>query len=341
MLAGSSGPAPRWTGLCAGVLLLGFQPASFAQPADDQPQANAEAGPPLAPAAPPEPGPASAPAAPAPAALAPAASVPAPTSIAAQPVAPAAARVRPYSLGITLSGSLESETSSTSFVTSPLIEAAYAVHPHILVDLKLGFAWLVDNEGLGESTFRAGNPQLAGHYHGTAGAWGFDVGLGVTAPLADVPLGPDGRLYESMYNRTLAMWGMWDEWLWLTDRLSVPVMAKVSYRFAAGPQLTVEQDWAVVIGVRGNASGAETLAQLALEAEFPVGSSFALGPRVQTVFLPSASIDAAQSAAVMRGSLKTSVGRFFASVLFNLDEPLAALRGGPRWGFHLGKEIDL
>jgi hypothetical protein len=320
-------------------LLLGLVRISFAQPADER--ANAQEGPPPEATQPPEAPPPEAGPPDAPAARAPASPSPEPPIVAAQPSAPASGAARPYSLGATLSSSLLSETNSTSFVTSPLIEGAYALHARVLLDLKLGFAWLLDNQGLGESTFRAGNPQLTGHYHDSAGPWHYDVGLGVTAPLAEVPLGSDGRLYESLYNRTLAMWGMWNQWLWLAGRMAVPAMFRVSYTLPGGEVLVLQQADALVFGVTGNASGTHFVAQLAFEAQIPVGSRFTICPRLQTVLLPSAGIDRWQSAAALRGAFATSVGRFFAGFLVNLDEPLGALGGGARWGFHLGKEIDL
>jgi hypothetical protein len=226
-------------------------------------------------------------------------------------------------------------------VTSPLIEGDYAVYRHLLVDLTLGFGWMIDNQGLGASTFRAGNPMLSGYYRDEAGPWRFHMGIGVTAPLAHVPLGPDGRLYESIYNRTLASGGMWNQWLWSPDRMAVPLWLGSSHTFAGGQVVVAELDAALVFGATNGASGTDVVDQAALEAHFPLGSMFTLCPRLQTVLLPQASFDRWQSAAALRGVFATQAGRFFAGVLLNLDEPLGALGGGARWGFHLGKEIDL
>jgi hypothetical protein len=251
------------------------------------------------------------------------------------------AEPRPYSLAVSLSTSILSETNATSVVTAPLLEGAYAVVPSVLVDLSLGFGWLVDNQGLGESTFRAGNPLLLGIYREGFGPWRFRGGFGVAAPLARVPLGPDGRLYESIYNRTLASVGMWNLWLWARDHMATPIELRTTYAFPGGQVVSAEVAIALLYGVAGGASGTDLVGQLAVEAELPLSATFALGPRLQTVTLGSASIDRWQSAAALRGILATSAGRFFAMVLLNLDEPLGALGGGARWGFHLGKEIDL
>ena len=111
---------------------------------------------------------------------------------------------------------------------------------------------------------------------------------------------------------------------------------------ASGPGIFfAAQPLAPVIGVRNGASGTDVLGQVALEARLPLEASFDLCPRFQTVLLPKTSFDRLQSAFELRGSLKTEHGRFFAGVLFNLDQPLGVFSGLNRWGFHLGKEIDL
>jgi hypothetical protein len=261
--------------------------------------------------------------------------------IAAAHASPVAGPTRRYSVGATLAGSFDGESGSNSLLTSPLIGGAYAVHPRVFIDLVLGFGWLVDNQGLGESTFRAGNPQLSGTYQHTRGPWSLRGSLGVTAPLAHVPLGLDGRLYRSVYNRALAAWGMWNQWLWYADRMAVPWQLRASYRFQAGPAIVAELDPALVFGATHGAKGTDFVGQLAIEARFPLGSIFVLCPRLQTVLLPRSSIDALQSAAGLRGVFVTRLGRFFASILFNLDQPLSAVSGDQRWGFHIGKEMDL
>jgi hypothetical protein len=262
-------------------------------------------------------------------------------------------------LGATLASSAVSETNSTSVVMSPLLEGAYEVYPAILLDLTWGFSWLVDNQGLGESTARVGNPMLAGYYRTRFGAWQVRAGLGVTAPLAHYPLGPDGRLYAFTYNQTLAMWGMWNQWLWTPDRMAVPAMFRVGYTLPGGQVLAVEGAIGATFAVRGSTDndyfvririresgnqfsvGNDLLSQVALETQFPIGARFILCPRVQTVLLPASSLDRWQSAFGLRGILKTPYGKYFAGLLFNLDEPLGIFGGLARWGLHLGKEIDL
>ena len=328
---GSSGLAGSCSELLAVLLSLTASRLSHAQPAERDPQAAnpapttaASLG--IAPNDYPYP----------PALDAPA---PAPPAIALAKAVPVASTRLSY--GAVLSSSGESETGSTSVVLSPLLEGAYAVHPNVLLDLAWGFGWLVDNQGLGESTFRAGNPQFTSYFHADTGPWRFRAGAGVTAPLAHVPLSPDGRLYNFLYNQTMAMWGMWNLWLWSPDRMALPSMFRVSYTLSGGLAFSFEEASAVVFGVRGNATGTESLQQVALEVEFPIGQSFVLRPRFQTVLMPSTSVNRFQSSAVLRGTLQTKAGRFFAGLLINLDEPLGGAAGLERWGFHLGKEIEL
>jgi hypothetical protein len=278
---------------------------------------------------------------PPPAAAAPSAPTPPPGAEATAPAPPANAAARPFSLGVRWSTAIIGENDSTSVVNAPWLDGAYAVHPRLLIALGLGFGWLVDNQGLAESTFRAGNPQLSGHYRATWGPWRVQAGLGVTAPLATIPLGSDGRLYAFLYNRTLATAGMWNQWLWQPGRMAVPAFLRASYTLASGLTFVLEHADALVFGVRNGQSGTYFVGQLALEALVPIGAGFALCPRLQTVLLPSTGVDRWQSAAGLRGTLTTGLGRFFLGFLANLDEPIAAQAGLARWGFHLGKEIDL
>jgi hypothetical protein len=166
------------------------------------------------------------------------------------------------------------------------------------------------------------------------------AGLGVTAPLAHLPLGNDGRLYAFTYNQTMAMWGMWDQWLWEVDRMAVPINARFEYRFAE-QCLVVDAAEATLIGVRGGASGTNIVGQIAVEAQLAVASAITVSPRWQTVRLPSGGIDVWQSALGLRLGVATAAGTFFGGVLFNLDQPLGMFGGLGRWGLHLGKEIDL
>lgn len=223
---------------------------------------------------------------------------------------------------------------------SPLLEGAFALHRMALLRATWGFAWAVDGQGLGESTLRAGNPMVSGAFRTGDGPWRLQAELGVTAPLAHVPLGTDGRLYAFTYNQTMAMWGMWNQWLWETDHMAIPISARFAYRFDEH-WVVVEAAEATLIGVRGGASGSKIVGQIALEARLSVESKVTLCPRWQTVRLPAGNVDVWQSAVGLRVAVGTAAGDFFAGVLLDLDEPLGMIGGLGRWGLHLGKEIDL
>jgi len=248
---------------------------------------------------------------------------------------------RPFTFGATLAASAVSETNATSVVLSPLLEGAYEVDPAILLDLAWGFAWLLDNQGLGESAARVGNALASGYYRSHIGGWRIRGGIGITAPMAHYPLGPDGRLYAFIYNQTLATSGMWNQWLWTTDRMAVPLSAHADYAFQSGHVLAAEAAIASLSGVRSGASGTDIVGQVAIEARLSMGEKFDVCPRLQAVLLPSSSVDRLQMAFGLRGILHTSSGRYFAGLLVNLDEPLGIFGGLGRWGLHLGKEIDL
>ena len=95
-------------------------------------------------------------------------STPTTPDVAAQPAPSAPRSPARFTFGATLGTTVESEPGSTSVVFSPLLEGAYEMFPAVLLDLAWGFGWLVDNEGIGESTARAGNPTLSGFYRITS-----------------------------------------------------------------------------------------------------------------------------------------------------------------------------
>lgn len=250
------------------------------------------------------------------------------------------ATARLFSWGATLGSSVVSEDQSTTVLFSPLLEGAFALHRMALVRAVWGFAWAVDGQGLGESTARTGNPMVSGAFRTGNGPWRLRAELGVTAPLAHFPLGNDGRLYAFAYNQTMAMWSMWDQWLWESDRMAIPISARFEYR-SDEHRLIVDAAEGTLIGVRGGASGTKIVGQVAVEARLAVESGVTLCPRWQTVRLPSGGIDVWQSSVGLRVGLETTAGNFFVGMLLNLDEPLGVFGGLGRWGIHLGKELDL
>jgi hypothetical protein len=316
-----SGLARRRQGLLAFFLLLAVPRPSQAQATAAPPPVHADAPSPYPPAL--------------------YDSAPSSQTAVAAPVSRAPTREPPpYSYGAVLATTAVRETNSTSVVFSPLLEGAYAIDPAFVVDLAWGLAWMVDGQGLGESTVRVGNPMLSGHFRKQLGPWRVRAGLGITFPLASLPLGMNGRLYAFVFNQNTAMWGMWNEWLWVPDRMAEPATVRADYAFASGYVVAAEIAVAQIIGVRNRVGGSDVLGQGAVEARLPIGANIVLCPRLQTVRLPASSIDRQQSAVALRGILATPYGSYFAGVLVNLDEPLGVVGGLGRWGLHLGKEID-
>jgi hypothetical protein len=181
----------------------------------------------------------------------------------------------------------------------------------------------------------------SGILRGEAGTWRYRASLGVTAPLAHFPLSLDGRLYQFVYSQALAMWGMWNQWLWVPDRMAVPASGWISKALPNGQTLIAELAAAPVFGVRGTADGSALVGQVAVEANLPVDGAFALRPRLQAVALPSTSLDRIQSAAGLRIMYQTAFGTLFLGMLVNLDKPLGIFYGQQRWALHIGKEVDL
>ena len=200
---------------------------------------------------------------------------------------------------------------------------------------------MIDGQGLGESTIRSGNPMLGGIVRLGDGPWRLRAELDVTVPFAHVPLGTDGRSYAFTYNHTLAMWGMWNQWLWSTDHMAVPIQANFAYAPSPRLWLVVEAAEATLIGTRRGTGSSKIVGQLAVEAQIEVAPRLTVCPRWQTVRLPAGGIDTWQSAAGLRVALMTAAGKFFVGALVNVDEPLGVFGGLGRWGFHLGKELDL
>lgn len=248
---------------------------------------------------------------------------------------------RGFSFGATLATSYENEVGSRSAIFAPLLEGVTPVYRQIFLDLTWGAAWMIDTQGLGESTARIGNPMSSVLLKRGSGQWSFVSGWGFTLPTAHVSLGPDGRLQEFVYNQTMAMWGMWNLWLWSPDRMAVPFTGRVGYGFLDDDSVSLEAGLAPMFGVRISTNGFSLVEQLAVEARLPVLGAFALCPRLQTVHLPSSNGAQFQSAAGLRVTIQTNVGRFFVGGLVNLDGPLGVFGGLQRWSVQLGKEVDL
>ncbi len=245
-----------------------------------------------------------------------------------------------FSAGATLAVTHQSETNSSLTVGTPVLRGLFSIRPHFLVEIDWGFALMLDSENSGSA--RSGNPWLKGWYRGQWGRLRWYAGVGVTAPLASVNIGPDGRIQRALYNQSAAAWGLWDDWRWTPNRMAVPIPAALAYVVSSELIATVEAALAPVFGAGHGGTDSDLLAQLAVGARFLLSHDIWLCPRLQAVLLPSASVDRLQTAAGLRVEWTPHIGRFFLGALVNLDEPLGVFgRGTQSWGIHLGKEVDL
>ncbi len=264
--------------------------------------------------------------------------------VAATPQAPLLAEVQPAApvpfqtdeprvqFGFTLGLTYESESHSDVALAAPVLQGRFAVTPNVLVDADWGMALLLDSEG---ASSRVGNPWVAGWYRSQSGNDRWAVGVGVTAPLASVTLGPDGRLQRQMYNEALAIWGGWDMWRWTPGRMAAPVQARFTSTISPGFDWEAQAAIAPLFGVRAGESGTEVVGQGALSVCHRLPGA-KICPRLQAVVLPSTSVDRVQFAGGLR--VTADWGNLFADLLINVDEPLGvAGRGTRNWGIQIGK----
>jgi len=360
-----SGMARRQSGLCAFFLLLSVSSPSHAQPAEDEAQAQPTAAPNSVPAdseasaRTSDPGTPTSPSAPSPAALPQVAVPPSGSEVPALELgssalatppstSPANARAaeaeptRTMSLGAAMAVSHISENGSSGTVATPILQALFAPRPYAGIEIEWPLALMLDSEGLGSATARSGNPHLGAWYRRDSGSAWWRVGMAITAPIARVNLGDDGRLQRQLYSQGAAAWGMWDDWRWATGRLAIPLSGSLSYDLDDDAALVVDASVGPIFGVSSGESGTDLLAQIAVGIRVRVANTFWLTPRVQTVLLPSASVDRLQTAAVLRADWASAIGKLFLGILVNLDEPLGVFgRGTQAWGIHFGKELDL
>ena len=249
---------------------------------------------------------------------------------------------RRYSWGAAMAISHVSETGSSETVATPILQAFVRAMPHADIEVEWPLALMLDSEGLGSAVARSGNPHLGAWYRGESGSARWGVGMAITAPVAMVNLGNDGRLQRQLYNQGAAAWGMWNDWRWATGRMAIPLSGSLSYDLDSEVALLADASVGPIFGVRSGEEGTDLLAQGTVGLRCRLASSFWLTPSVQTVLLPSASVDRLQTAAVLRAELASTIGRLFLGILVNLDEPLGVFgRGTQAWGIHIGKELDL
>ena len=364
------GRVSRWWDPCALALLLLVPTPAHAQPSEDGAQVEPAARPdsalviPEAPAHSSDPGaqlpplPAVSPAVPVltapPPVAAPSAGEAARTAapvLGPAPPASTLATARPFaakkeplvgvSLGAALALSHVSESGSSTSLAAALLQGSFALRPNAGIEVEWPLALLLDSEGLASVTARSGNPHVGVWYRRAKSPTRWRVGIAATAPLATVNLGDDGRLQRQLYNQGAAAWGMWDAWRWGAGRVAIPLAGSLSYDLDDHVALLADVSAGPSFGVRTGENGTDLLAQIAAGIRVEVADSFALTPSVQTVLLPSASVDRLQTSGLLRADWPSHIGRLYLKILINLDEPLGVFgRGTQAWGLHVGKELD-
>jgi hypothetical protein len=235
-----------------------------------------------------------------------------------------------------------SENGSSTTVATPILQAFITLRPDAVIEAEWPLALLLDSEGLGSTVARSGNPHIGAWYRRTRESIRWRIGMAITAPFATVNLGYDGRLQRQLYNQGAAAWGMWNDWRWAAGRMAIPFSGSLSYDLDGEAALIADATVGPIVGVRSGENGTDLLAQVAVGIRVRVASRLWITPSVQTVLLPSVSVDRWQTAALLRAEWASAIGRLFLGILVNLDEPLGVFgRGTQAWGIHLGKELDL
>lgn len=226
----------------------------------------------------------------------------------------------------------KSEEHDSLWVISPLFGGIYRFKS-MAVALDWGFASLLSmaEKGEDESTFRPGNPRVSALYFNEFGNTYWRLGLGITAPLASIDVGPEGRLQSATYNYAMGMRGEWDAWLWAPWRMSVEIPFKAGVELGKFWRLEGEASAAVLVPAKSHQGDSRVFLQIAGEAGYQI-NPVELGTRIQAVFMPGVESDQAQFSFVPKVSLQ--MGAFFAflGVTANLDDPLGGELGMDRWG---------
>lgn len=198
------------------------------------------------------------------------------------------------------------------------------------IDVRWGLAWArteltILNTVSERSSARAGNPFLGGYYTNRLGPIRWNLGAGLAFPVLRPVRTLDDHAQIAIAIATPGLYGAYDPYLWVADRLTPVARGAVEYAFEELLRLRLEQGFGVLVFTgddRDYAEAQETefLYQAALEAEYTPIREIGIGVRFQGVYL-SLSDDEFQSS--FEPYLVGRYGPAFARVgfLMNLDEP--------------------
>jgi hypothetical protein len=231
------------------------------------------------------------------------------------------------------------QVASSLYVTTWRMGALYAIDARFSVALDAGMVLLRSSPDVGDGDWavRPGNPAAMGLLRGIWGKTRYRFGAGGSAPLATMSRDRSGPLQHAALNYAAAIDGLWDSWLWATNRsagllwgsVEVPVVDKTWLVFTLAPAVYFPA-W-------------EAFGEAPVEVILPSALSLSVrhrvvwfGARVQAVFMPRASLDGAQLSLGPWVRVALGSGFLQARVVANIDEPLAGKRGPGIWGIHLG-----
>ncbi|MFW6051901.1 MAG: hypothetical protein ACODAU_12045 [Myxococcota bacterium] len=233
-----------------------------------------------------------------------------------------------------------------ALLQSPLVGFWYAITEHFVMSADWGMAYYRENAGGDASrTFRFGNPMVSGYYVGRFGSLKLYAGLGVAAPAATLPDGPDPdtTLAARAYMSALATRGGWNSFLWIPEAASL--VFPVRFESAGVRHLLLAADAAMGVPIFLDGRGAGLVFQTAGEVGYR-SEHFSIGARMQLFWWalddrPFIGDDMAQMS--LEPFLRVDFGRPFlhARLTMNLDEPFGfSFDDGGIWGLHLGGGVE-
>ncbi len=225
------------------------------------------------------------------------------------------------------------------FIWPTLMGATFQLLPALVLEAQFGFTYgTISSTAANENCFRATNGLLAAYYALNAGAFNILLGGGLTLPFASYPddltdIVSAGIVHE----RSAAMWGYWNIWMWEISRFSLVLSARAKARFGK-LEIGGETDFGLGFDTAENSSR-DTLVtfQLALYAAFWVMEKLLLGMRLQTVAGIGQNDDDVQFTMMPFAQLNLGAAFVFSYLTLNLNHPAGFAFDRDRvWAFHAG-----
>jgi len=229
---------------------------------------------------------------------------------------------------------------------SPMIEGYFGVTDAIELSFQWGFLFVdhdVSAAGVSEddSAFALGNPAVSAFYRVEMDTAVLRLGVGLALPVAD--LEEDGTPSATRvigYGVAQGMRGLWDMWLWASDRLTVAVPQLRLDSLSQDLVWAVEGGMGLMIDTSDDDRDLEVPLQAAVEGGARLGRSFVIGGRFQVVWIPTLDgedADRLQMAIEPFARVELENAFLYAKLTLNLDEPFGfAFDDHGVWGLHIG-----